>query len=654
MTTVRLTMAQALVRYLGVQHVERDGVRQPLFGGCFGIFGHGNVAGLGEALQTQATLRYVPFRNEQAMVHAAVAYARQRNRLGVCACTSSVGPGATNMITGAALATINRLPVLLLPGDVFARRNVAPVLQQLEWEHSADVSVNDCFRPVSRYWDRLQRPEQLIWALPEALRVLTSPADTGAVTLALPQDVQAEAWDYPAGLFEPRVWWVPRQRPDREALERAAALLRGAQRPLLVAGGGVVYSDACETLAAFVEATGVPCALTQAGKGALPDRHALCVGAVGATGTAAANKLARRADVVLGVGTRYSDFTTASKTQFADPDVRFVNINVAEIDSGKHGGLALLGDAQVTLQELAHALQGWRVPAAHGARVIELRAAWEHERDRVCRGDAGAPLCQAQVIGLLDERARPADVVINAAGSAPGDLHKLWRAQGPRTYHVEYGYSCMGYEIPAGLGVRMAGALGRVLVLIGDGSYLMLSQDLLTAVQEHLKLTVVLLDNRGFASIGGLSEALGSGGFGTELRGRGAAGQLTGPHLLPDLAANAASLGAHVLRAATLGELKEALDAADSYPGTVVVVVPVDREQRVPGYESWWDVPVAEVSTSPSVRAAHAEHERWVAHERCYHAELGVRPSADVDPDAGVRPNADVAPGAGVGPGELP
>ncbi|MBM4398413.1 MAG: 3D-(3,5/4)-trihydroxycyclohexane-1,2-dione acylhydrolase (decyclizing), partial [Deltaproteobacteria bacterium] len=516
MKTVRLTTAQALIRYLAHQHVERDGATRPFFGGVAGIFGHGNLAGIGQALQQEPGLRYLLVRNEQAAVHAAVAFARQKDRLGALACTSSVGPGATNMVTGAALATINRLPVLLLPGDVFARRNVGPVLQQLEHEASQDVSVNDCFKPVSRYWDRVNRPDQLPWALPQAMRVLTSPAATGAVTLALPQDVQAEAWDFPAGLFEDRTWHVARQRPDRDALARAASMIRASRRPVIVAGGGVTYSGANEALAALARATGIPVVATQAGNGALSFDHPEWAGAVGATGNLAANALAAAADVVIGIGTRWSDFTTASQTVFRNPLAEFVCLNVCEADAFKQGGCALLADARAGLEDLSCALEGWRIADAYAAEVARLRSAWASERERVTAPRAGAALpSQAEVIGALDAFARPTDVIVNAAGSAPGDLHKLWRPRDPKQYHVEYGYSCMGYEVPGGIGVKLAAPEREVHVLSGDGSWLMMSSDLATAVQEGIKLTVVLVDNHGFASIGALSGSLGSGGFGT-------------------------------------------------------------------------------------------------------------------------------------------
>ena len=523
------------------------------------------------------------------------------------------------MITGAATATVNRLPVLLLPGDIFAERVQAPVLQQLESEHSQDVSVNDCFRPVSRYWDRLNRPEQLIAALPEAMRVLTSPAQTGAVTLALPQDVQTEACDYPAELLERRVWHVPRARPDLAALQRAAALIRSSERPLIVAGGGVHYSEATDALRAFVERTGIPVGETQAGKGALAYDHPANLGAIGATGTSGANALAREADLVIGIGTRYTDFTTASKTAFRHPDVAFININVAEFDAGKHAALALTADARATLEELLPLLEGYRVSKAYRARAAEANAAWDREVQRIYDKRCGPPISQGEVIGLVNTLSRPADIVLCAAGSMPGDLHKLWRTRDPKGYHLEYGYSCMGYEIAGGMGARLAAPEREVYVLVGDGSYLMMNSEIATMVQEGVKVTIVVLDNHGFASIGALSGSVGSGGFGTELRQRGASGGLNGARLGIDFVANAASLGAHALRATTHDELANALHQAQAHTGgPFVIVVETDREERVGGYDSWWDVAVAEVSESPDVQQARQEYEDAKRRQRAY------------------------------------
>src|SRR4051812_42161740 len=498
---MRLTVAQALVRFLSVQHTERDGERRRLIAGCFGIFGHGNVAGVGQALlQAPEELPYFQSRNEQAMVHAAAGFARMNDRLSTLACSTSVGPGATNMVTGAALATINRLPVLLLPGDVFATRAAGTLLQELEDPRSYDVSVNDCFKPVSRFWDRINRPEQLPSSLLAAMRVLTDPAETGAVTLALPQDVQAEAHDWPEELFAKRVWHVARPVPEPAALDRAVALIRGAERPLIVAGGGVIYSGATDELRAFAEATGVPVGETQAGKGALPWDHPQAAGAIGATGTTAANALAREADVVIGIGTRYSDFTTAPRSLFGR--ARFVNLNVTAFDAAKHAGASLVADAATGLAALRGALEGWSVPEAYREETRERVARWNAVVDEAFRPSSpeeGLP-GQAEVLGAVGEAADARDVVVCAAGSMPGDLHRLWRPRDPKGYHVEYGYSCMGYEIAGGLGVKMAldegGEPGReVFVMVGDGSYLMMSSELVTAVQEGVKLIIVLVQN---------------------------------------------------------------------------------------------------------------------------------------------------------------
>jgi len=614
-STCRATAAQATIKFLKNQYVERDGVERPFFGGCFGIFGHGNVAGIGQALQQNEDFPYYLSRNEQAMVHTAVAFSKMSNRLRAFVCTSSIGPGATNMVTGAATATVNRIPVLLLPGDIFARRNVAPVLQQLESPQTQDISVNDCFKPVSRYWDRISRPEQLLSALPEAMRVMTSPAETGAVTLSMPQDVQAEALEYPTAFLDKRVWAVPRPRAEARVIRRAVEMIRAARKPLLIAGGGVLYSEASEALAKFVDLTGIPVAETQAGKGSLSYDHPRCLGAMGVTGTPGANLLARDADLIIGVGTRYADFTTASKTAFQNPAVRFININVGEFDAGKHGGLPLVADARAALEELSQLLEGYHTPSEYQERVRSFREAWEKEVDRLFDLQHGPPVSQSAVIGVVNSVSGPRDVVVCAAGSLPGDLHKLWRVRDPKGYHLEYGYSCMGYEIAGGLGVKMAAPDREVYVMVGDGSYLMMAQEIHTAIQEGFKLNIVLLDNHGFGSIGALSESCGSGGFGTHYRFR-KAGKLEGDTVNVDFVANAASLGAAASRVRTLDELRQALVAARATPRTTVTVIEVDRNVGVPGYESWWDVPVAEVSEMEIVRSARSAYEKGVRRER--------------------------------------
>ncbi len=629
--TTRLTVAQAIVGFLEQQYVERDGRRNAFFAGCWGIFGHGNVAGVGQALLEREVaeretgepgLRYHQARNEQAMVHAAVGYARMRNRLATYACTASVGPGSTNMVTGAALATINRIPVLLLPADVFATRVANPVLQELEDPGSLDVSVNDVFKPVSRYWDRINRPEQLPAALLAAMRVLTDPVETGAVTLALPQDVQAEAYDWPDDLFAERVWHIGRSAVEAASLARGLDVVRSARRPLIVAGGGVIYSEATQTLRAVAEQTGIPVVETQAGKGSLPYDHPQSAGAVGATGTTAADRLADEADVVIGIGTRYSDFTTASRTVFADPSVRFVNLNVASFDAHKLSATALVADARTGLEQLTVGLSGWQVDPAYGERAAQLARAW----DDTVQGayDAGnQPLpSQAEVIGVVNRLSRPRDVVVCAAGSMPGDLHKMWRTRDPKGYHVEYGYSCMGYEIAGGLGVAMAveqaGDDRDVFVLVGDGSYLMMAQELVTAVAERVKLIVVLVQNHGFASIGALSESLGSQRFGTRYRYRTESG-IDGDMLPVDLAANAASLGADIFRAEDLVAFEKALAAAQNSAATTAVIhIETDPLLPAPDSPAWWDVPVAGVSQLESTQTARATYDNAKRSQRSH------------------------------------
>lgn len=616
--TVRLTVAQACVRFLANQYVERDGQRHRFFAGCFGIFGHGNVAGLGQALlEAEVTaadpgLRYVLGRNEQAMVHSAVAYARQKDRLQAWAVTASIGPGSTNMVTGAALATINRLPVLLLPSDTFATRVAAPVLQELELPHDAEVTVNDSFKPVSRFFDRVWRPEQLPSALLGAMRVLTDPVETGAATIALPQDVQAEAFDWPQALFAERTWHVARPLPEPAMVERAAAIIRSARRPLIVAGGGVIYSGATAALGAFAERTGIPVGQSQAGKGALAYDHPQSVGAIGSTGTTAANALATDADVVIGIGTRYSDFTSASRTAFNDPGVRFVNINVASLDSVKQGGLSVVADAREAIEALDAALADYQVDDEYRTHTAQLAREWDDTVTSAYRiAEDGSALNQSQVIGLANTLSEPRDVVVCAAGSMPGDLHKLWRIRDPKGYHVEYGYSCMGYEIAGGIGVRMADPDRDVFVMVGDGSYLMMATELVTAVQEGLKVIVVLVQNHGFASIGSLSESLGSQRFGTSYRYRGADGRLDGDKLPVDLAANAASLGADVIRVTTAAEFTDAVKVAKAAERTTVIHVETDPTIYAPDSQSWWDVPVSQTSALDSTRTAHETYAQW-------------------------------------------
>jgi 3D-(3,5/4)-trihydroxycyclohexane-1,2-dione acylhydrolase (decyclizing) len=628
--TRRLTVAQALAAFLASQYSERDGVEQRLVAGCFGIFGHGNVAGFGQALLEAASadgsqsLPYYLARNEQGMVHAAAAYARMKDRLSTLACTASIGPGSTNMVTGAALATINRLPVLLLPADVFATRVASPVLQELEDPTSYDVSVNDSFRALSRFFDRIMRPEQLLPSALAAMRVLSDPVETGAVTLALPQDVQAQAFDWPEDFFARRVWRVRRPPPEPDALARAAALVRSARRPLIVAGGGTIYAGATDALRALVEATGIPVGETQAGKGSLLWDHPQAMGAIGATGTTAANALAREADVVLGVGTRWSDFTTASRTVFQDPGVRFVNLNVAPVDAFKHAGLPLVADARVGLEALRDALGGFAVDAAYSERARALAREWDETVERAYTRAHGPLPAQSEVIGVVNRVSAPRDVVVCAAGSMPGDLHKLWRTRDPKGYHVEYGFSTMGYEIAGGLGVKMAAPDREVYVMVGDASYLMLAQEIVTAVQEGIKLTIVLVQNHGFASIGDLSETVGSQRFGTRYRYRNPlTGGLDGDLLPVDLAANAASLGAEVHRASSIEDFESALRAARASQRTTVVHVETDPRVPAPDSQAWWDVPVAEVAALDSTRQARERYEQRKRGQRAF-----LRPTA--------------------------
>jgi 3D-(3,5/4)-trihydroxycyclohexane-1,2-dione acylhydrolase (decyclizing) len=612
---VKSTVAQALVRFLANQYSERDGVQHRLVPGCFGIFGHGNVAGLGQALleatRTGVDMPYHLARNEQGMVHTAVGYARMRNRLQAMACTASIGPGSTNMVTGAALASTNRIPVLLLPSDVFATRVANPVLQELEDPRTFDISVNDAFRPVSRFFDRVWRPEQLPSALLGAMRVLTDPAETGAVTIALPQDVQAEAYDWPDELFAPRVWHIPRAVPEPAALARAAELIRSAERPLVVAGGGVHYSEATAALRRFAEATGIPVGDTQAGKGALLWDHPQAVGGVGSTGSPVANAVAREADVVIGIGTRYSDFTTASRTAFQQPGVRFVNLNVAAFDAAKHAGEMLVADARAGLEALTDALAGYRCSSTWDV------SAWNRTVDEAFHlGHQPLP-AQTEVLGALNEEMAPTDVVVQAAGSMPGDLQMLWRARDAKQYHVEYAYSCMGYEIAGALGIKMAAPDREVFALVGDGSYLMMASEIVTAVSEGIKLNLVIVQNHGFASIGALSESVGSQRFGTSYRYRNPeTGLLDGSTLPVDLAANAESLGADVIRVRTIEEFRAAIARSRASDRTTAIHIETDPLAPAPDSENWWDVPVAEVSQLDSTTAARKTYEAHKSEQR--------------------------------------
>ena len=612
-------MAQAIIRYLNNQYVERDGKENKFIDGVWGIFGHGNVAGIGEALEQNKDLKHFLPRNEQAMVHTAVAYAKQNKRMKIFACTSSIGPGATNMVTAAAGATINRLPVLLLPGDIFSRRNVGPVLQQLEHTNSPDISVNDCFKPVSVFWDRINRPEQIISSLPEALRVLTDPIATGAVTLSLPQDVQAEAYDYPDHLFNKRVWAVPRNMPSEESLASAAAIIKKATNPVIIAGGGVIYSDAEKALNEFCNNTGIPVGETQAGKGAIPWNHSQSLGAIGVTGTSAANIISRDADLIICIGTRLSDFTTASKTLFQHPSVTFLSINVSPFDAHKHSSVSLIGDAKKSLETLNYILKndGFSISVKYRAEIKQQKNNWNQEVDRIFNLKNKPAVSQGEVIGLISDCMTEDDTVVCAAGSLPGDMHKLWRTVNGNQYHMEYGYSCMGYEIAGGLGIRMAKQSGEVFVMVGDGSYLMMNSEIVTAVQENQKLIIVLINNHGFGSINGLSLSLGSEGFGNQYRQREKkTGEYTGDELPVDYTAHAKSMGIDAVKVKTKQRLEKSIRQARENDGSTLIEILVDRSVGVPGYEAWWDVPVAEVSESDRVTKIRKEYDKKKKGER--------------------------------------
>ena len=618
--TVRLTVGQAIIRFLVNQYVESDGVSERLIPGAFGIFGHGNVAGIGQALLQNeldptpdgGEMPYIMPRNEQGMVNAAAAFAKATNRRQTWMCTSSIGPGALNMVTGAAVATTNRLPVLLFPSDQFATRNPDPVLQQVEDPRSLLTAATDCFRPVSVFFDRITRPEQLIPSLLAGLRVLTDPAETGAVTIALPQDVQAEAFDFPVEFFRARTWRIRRPAPEPVAIERAAELIRAAKRPLIVSGGGTVYSRASEELRAFATSTGIPVSDTQAGKGAINFDHECAVGGVGSTGAASANALADSADVVIGIGTRYSDFTTASHTQFKNPDVAFININVAAFDAAKHSAEMVVADAREALVALGSALEGYRVAEGYTAEIAQLREAWAKATEECYHVDNQPLPAQTEVFGALNELMGDDDVLINAAGSMPGDLQALWRARNASQYHVEYAFSCMGYEIPAALGVKLACPDSEVVAIVGDGTYQMLPMELATIVQEGVKVIFVLLQNYGFASIGALSESRGSQRFGTKYRGK------QGQPLPVDIAANAASWGVTVMKVSGMEEFRAAFREAEALDVPVLIHIETDLEGPNPPSSSWWDVAVPEVSRIESTQRAFDEYQRDRVGQRHY------------------------------------
>lgn len=625
--TVRLTVAQATIRFLVNQYSERDGQEQRLITGAFGIFGHGNVAGIGQALLQNeidptpdgGEMPYYMPRNEQGQVHAASAYAKATDRMQTMMCTASIGPGSLNMVTGAALATTNRLPVLLFPSDQFATRTPDPVLQQVENAQTLDTSVNDAFRPVSAFFDRINRPEQLFPSLIQAMRTLTDPADTGAVVLAMPQDVQAEAFDFPEEMFAKRVWHIRRTPADTAALERAVAMIHAAKRPLVIAGGGVIYSRASEELRAFASATGIPVADTQAGKGAINFDHPQSVGGVGSTGGDSGNHLADKADLVIGIGTRYSDFTSASRTQFKNPDVRFLNINVKAFDAVKNSAEMVVADARETLTALTEALSDYHVDDAYAAEIAEEKAAWDKVVDELTHMGHEPLPSQVEVFGALNEMMGDNDVMINAAGSMPGDLQALWRARTPVQYHVEYAFSTMGYEIPAALGVKMALPDSEVVSIVGDGTYQMLPMELATIAQEGVKVIFVLLQNYGFASIGALSESRGSQRFGTRYRaGGGAKHNVDGPMLDVDLAANARSWGIDVLEVHGIEEFKEAYRKAEKTERTTMIYIETDLYGPNPPSSSWWDVPVSQTSRIESTQKAYEDYLRDKEPQRHY------------------------------------
>jgi 3D-(3,5/4)-trihydroxycyclohexane-1,2-dione acylhydrolase (decyclizing) len=536
------------------------------------------------------------------MVHTAIAYAKVKNRLGAFVCTTSIGPGATNMVTGAATATINRLPVLLLAGDIFANRSVDPVLQQLENQYTSDISVNDCFKPVSKYWDRINRPEQVISALQKTMRILTSPAETGAVTLSMPQDVQAEAYDFPVEFFRKRVWHIARAGADKSLLEKTAAMISASKAPVIISGGGVIYSDACKALKKMVNRTGIPVVETYAGKGSLRYDEPQNLGAAGVTGTPGAIAVCEKADLVIGIGTRYSDFTSISQSAFQNKNVQFININVCELDAFKQSALAVTGDAKETIEALDSLLKNYKVTAAYSSTIKKYNKSWDKTVEEVYNYRHNKLASQGEIIGAVNNFSSEKDIVLCAAGSLPGDLHKLWRTRDPKGFHLEYGYSCMGYEIAGGLGAKMADTSREVYVMVGDGSYLMMSQEIITSIQEGYKLTIILINNNGYASIGGLSNSLGTKGFGTYYKYRNnKTGQLDGKYLPVDLAANAQSLGAAVIKTKNIDEFTTALTTAKANSTTTVIYIEADREHRIGGY-AWWEVPVAQVSVAGSVK----------------------------------------------------
>jgi len=607
MGVLRLTMAQALLKFLDQQYVERDGKVTKFVRGVMGIFGHGNVLGIGEALEREpGQLQFIQGKNEQGMTHAAVAYAKQKNRFEIFACTSSIGPGALNMVTAAATATVNRIPVLLLPGDVFACRQPDPVLQQIEHPMDYTISANDAFKPVSKYWDRITRPEQLMSAMVQAMRVLTDPAEAGAVTICLPQDVQAEAYDYPEDFFVKRVHSIDRMPLSKAACDRAVQLLARKKKPMLIAGGGVHYAQAYQPLLQFAEAFGIPITETQAGKSAVPWQHPLYLGGIGTTGSLAANRIAKEADAVICVGTRLGDFATASKSAFFHPEVEFIHINISNFDAGKMNGLKMVADAAEALADLRKALQAVGYRASYDdSELTALKVEWDQEVERLYALNLEQGLSQTRVLGEINRFMDGSEVIVAAAGSLPGDLHRLWRSERPKSYHMEYGFSCMGYEVAGAFGVKLAAPDQEVYAIIGDGSYLMLHSELITSIQEGVKVNVILLDNHGFQCIHNLQKENGSDGFGNEFRYRSReTGGLTGDYVAIDYAAHARSMGVVAYSVTSIEQLREALHQAKQEKGSTLIAIQVLPGTNSGGYESWWRVDVPEVSTSDKVQRA--------------------------------------------------
>lgn len=621
METIGLTMAQALVKFLDNQYVSFDGQERKFVKGVMGIFGHGNATGIGEALERQpGDLVFIQGKNEQGMVHTATAYAKQKNRLEIYACTTSIGPGALNMVTAAGTATVNRIPVLLLPGDIFATRQPDPVLQQIEDPRDYTISANDAFKPVSKYWDRISRPEQLMTAALNAMRVLTDPVETGAVTLALPQDVQAEAYDYPVDFFKKRVHYIERRTPDEQALQRAVNLIKRKKKPVIIAGGGVHYSFATNELAAFSETFKIPVGETQAGKSALSWKHPMNMGGIGANGSLASNLLAKDADLIIGVGTRLTDFSTASKVAFQNPNVEFLNINVSSFDAMKMDSQMLISDAKVALTQLTNELKNQNYKTAYEEGTLQsLKKQWDEEVNRLFNTTSDNGLTQTQVLGELRQLIDEKDVIVCAAGSLPGDLLKLWRTTEPKTYHMEYGFSCMGYEVAGALGIKMAEKDREVYTIVGDGSYLMLHSELVTSIQEKKKINIILLDNNGYQCIEGLQLGQGSDGFGSEFRYRDEeTNRLTGEYLQIDFAANARSLGAKGYTARTIEELREAFEKAKLDTVSTLIEIKLLPRTGAGGYESWWHLGVAEVSIDEKVQKAYEKMQATLNKARKY------------------------------------